>query len=101
MSVRRLRRDRSGRRAVMAGRRPGDGARRRSFLRVPEAVSHTADGEDVLRFLRIGLELLAEMADVDVDGAWVAVRGVAPHARQQHVARVDPPWIGGQRGEDL
>ena len=35
----------------------------------------------------VRLDLLPQVADVDVDRARVAVGGVAPHAREQHVAR--------------
>src|SRR4029079_13283860 len=41
------------------------------------------------------------MPDVDVDGARIAVRGVAPDVLEQHLAREDPPRRAGERGEDL
>src|SRR4051812_3773565 len=86
MTASRLRRDRS----------PGNS----TFL-VAEAVSDAAHREQVLRLLRIGLDLLPQMADVDVDGARVAVGGVAPDAREQHVAGEHPAGRARQRGEDL
>src|SRR5437762_8262628 len=68
---------------------------------VAEAVAHAAHGEDVLRLLGVALELLAQMANVHVDGARVAIRGIAPYALQQHVAREHPPGRSRQRAEDL
>src|SRR3712207_7573494 len=43
-------------------------------------------GEDQLGVARVLLELLAQVADVDVDRARVAVGGVAPDALEQHRA---------------
>src|SRR5881394_2673223 len=68
---------------------------------VAEAVAHAAHGEDVLRLLGVALELLAQMADVHVDRAWIAIRRVAPHALEQHVPREHPPRRSRQRAEDL
>src|SRR4051812_16882672 len=68
---------------------------------VAEAVAHTTHGEDVLRFLGVALELLAQVADVDVDRAGVAVGGVAPHALQQHVAREHASRRARQGAQDL
>src|SRR6185295_17977284 len=98
MIVTRLRSDRRGRSAASRDRR---GRCASLLVRVTEAVPNAAHGEDVLRLLRVGLELLAQVADVDVYGARISVGRVAPHAREQHVARVDPPGIGRERGEDL
>src|SRR4051794_30858343 len=86
MTASRLRRDRS----------PGNSA----FL-VAEAVADAAHREEVLRLLRVRLDLLPQMPDVDVDRAWVAVGGVAPDARQQHVAGEHASGRPGQRREDL
>ena len=47
---------------------------------VPEAVPHAAHREQVLGAPRVGLELLAQVADMDVDRARVAVGRVAPDA---------------------
>ena len=47
------------------------------------------------------LELLAQMADVDVDGARVAVGAVAPDRAQQVVAAVDALAIAHQRVQQL
>src|SRR3954453_4212390 len=74
---------------------------RTGLLLVAEAISDAAHREDVLGLLRVGLELLAEVADVHVDGPRVAVRRVAPHARQEHVAREHAPGARGERVEDL
>src|ERR1700710_665497 len=72
-----------------------------SAVRVAEAIADAAHGEEVLRLLGVELELLAQMADVDVDRARVAVGGVAPDPRQQHLAGVDAARVAGERGEDL
>src|SRR4051794_18843864 len=68
---------------------------------VAEAVAHAAHREEVLRVLRVRLQLLAQVADVDVDRARVAVGRVAPDPRQQHVAREDAARVAGQSVEDL
>ena len=70
-------------------------------LRVAEAVADAAHGEEVLGVLRVALELLAQVADVHVDRARVAVGAVAPDAREQHVARQHAARAGGQREQDL
>src|SRR3954452_11694538 len=71
------------------------------LLLVAEAVADAAHREDVLRLLGVRLELLAQVADVDVDGARVAIGRVAPYAREEHVAREHAPRPGGERAEDL
>src|SRR4051794_870751 len=86
ISARRLRRERSG---------------RTGSLLVAEAVADPAHGEDELRLLGIGLELLAQVPDVHVDRARVAIGRVAPHAREQHVAREHPAGAARHRAEDL
>src|SRR4051794_30479482 len=73
----------------------------RSLVLVPEAVSDAAHGEEVFRGSRSPLELLAEMADVDVHGPRISVGGVAPDLLEQHLARLHPPRRSRQRGEDL
>src|SRR4051794_13276535 len=70
-------------------------------LLVAEAVSDAAYREQVLGLLRIHLDLLPQVANVDVDGARIAVRRVAPHTCEQHVAREDTPRGTRQREEDL
>ena len=72
-----------------------------SALRIAEAVAHAAHGEQVLGVLRVALELLAQVADVHVDRAGVAVGAVAPDAREEHVARPHAPGAGRQGDEDL
>src|SRR3954462_11858066 len=86
ISARRLRRERSG---------------RTGSLLVAEAVADPAHGEDELRLLGIGLELLAQVPDVHVDRARVAIGRVAPHAREQHVAREHPAGAARHRAGDL
>ena len=65
----------------------------RSAVAVAEAVADAAHREEVLRLLGVELELLAQVADVDVDRARVAEGGVAPDARQQHLAREHPARV--------
>src|SRR3954453_2123644 len=70
-------------------------------LRVAEAVADSAHGEEVLRLLGVELELLAQVADVDVDRPRVAVCAVAPDAGEEHVARPDAAGVRRERREDL
>ena len=73
-----------------------------SRVAVAEAVADAAHGEDVLGLLGVALELLAQVADVDVDRARVAVGGVAPDAREQHLAGEDAARAAGASApEDL
>src|SRR3712207_9228544 len=58
-------------------------------------------GEDQLGVARVLLELLAQVADVDVDRARVAVGGVAPDALEQHRAAEHAAGVARQGGEDL
>src|SRR3954451_20418508 len=74
---------------------------RTRLLLVAEAIAHAAHREDVVGLLGVRLELLAQMADVDVDGARVAIGRVAPHPGEQHVAGVHPPRARRERAEDL
>src|SRR3954468_19221421 len=85
---------------MSASRLRSDRIRTRLLL-VAEAVADAADREDVLGLLGVRLELLAQVSDVDVHGARVAVGGVAPHAREQHVAREHAAGARGERAEDL
>ena len=64
-------------------------ARAEPAHRLPEAVADAAHGEDQLGLARVALELLAQVADVDVDRARLAVVGVAPERLEQHPAAVD------------
>src|SRR6186997_2537146 len=68
---------------------------------LPEPVADPAHGEQVLRLLRVLLQLLAQVADVDVDGARVAVVGVAPDVLEQGLAGEDAPRRTRERAEDL
>src|SRR3954470_12841743 len=85
---------------MSASRLRSDRIRTRLLL-VAEAVADAAHREDVLRLLGVRLELLAQVADVDVDGARVAIGRVAPHAREEHVAREHAPRARGERAQDL
>ena len=66
-----------------------------------EAVADAAHGEEELGLLRVALELLAQVPDVDVDGARVAVLGVAPDVLEQRLAGEHPAGRAGERAEDL
>src|SRR6185312_8654667 len=66
-----------------------------------EAVADAAHGEEELWLLRVALQLLPQMADVDVDGARVAVLGVAPDVLEQRLAAEHPAGRAGERAEDL
>src|SRR4051795_11427236 len=85
---------------ISASRLRSDRIRTRLVL-VAEAIADAAHREDVLGLLGVDLELLAQVADVDVDRARVAVGRVPPHAREQHVAREHTARAGGERAEDL
>src|SRR5215217_8078745 len=85
---------------ISASRLRSDRIRTRLLL-VAEAVADAAHGEDVLGLLGVGLELLAQVADVDVDRARVAVGGVAPEPREEHVAREHAAGTRGERAQDL
>src|SRR4051794_4981567 len=81
----------------------GSGARRRcgTGSRVAEAVADTTDGEDQLRLARIALELLAQVADVDVDRARLAVVRASPEPLEQHLPRVHPARVRGEYPQEL
>src|SRR3954451_1509080 len=66
-----------------------------------EAVPHAAFGKDHLRVRRIRLELLAEVTDVHVDGAVVAVLRVTEHVLEQLRAREDPARLAREGEQDL
>src|SRR5918994_93375 len=68
---------------------------------VPEAIADPAHGQDQLRRLRLGLELLAQMPDMDVDRPRIAVGGVSPDALEQHRTAEYPPWRARKRRQDL
>src|SRR4051812_28099483 len=61
------------------------------FVLVAEAIADAANGEEVLGRARVTLDLLAQVADVDVDRARVPVGGVAPDLLQEHLPRLDSP----------
>src|SRR5918999_3452832 len=68
---------------------------------VTEPVPDAAHGLDELGLGRIALELFAEMANVNVDRARLAVRRVAPERLEQHLARENSPRLGRQRAQEL
>src|SRR5581483_2185962 len=69
--------------------------------RVAKAVADAAYGEDVLGVRGVGLELLAQMPDVDVDRPRVAEVGAAPERLEQHPPAADATWQRGERAEQL
>jgi len=66
-----------------------------------QPVAHAAHGEQQLRRLGALLELLAQVADVDVDPARVAVRAVPPDRAQELVAREEVAGAAHERLHDL
>src|SRR4051812_22844492 len=68
---------------------------------IAEAIADATHREEVLRGARIPLELLPQMPDVDVDGARVPVRGVAPDVLQEDLPCQDATRGARERGEDL
>src|SRR5215218_5096716 len=72
-----------------------------SFVLVSEAVADATHGEQVLGRAGIALDLLAEVAYVNVDRPRVAIRRVPPHMLQKHLARLHAPGRPRQRGENL
>ena len=78
-----------------AARRSGAGSP------VAEAVADAAHGQDVLGRPRLGLELLAQMADVDVDRARIAVVGALPERLEQHPPAEDPARVRRERAQQL
>src|SRR3954471_6870100 len=83
--------------------RPGMRARRstgRSAL--GEGVPDTPHRQDEHRRRRVVLDLVPQVADVDVDRLLVLVEGlVVAQQLQQLRARVDPPWARGEVSQDL
>src|SRR6188472_2237091 len=88
----RSRRSRRGRRTRRSGGRSALG----------ECVTDTSDRQDERRCGRVVLDLVAQMADVDVDGLLVLVeRLVVAQQLEQLGARVDAPGARRQVTEDL
>src|SRR5277367_3321735 len=58
-----------------------------------EAVAGAADGFQVARVLRVGLDFFADTADVDVDRARSDVGGVAPDGVEQMIAGEDASLV--------
>src|SRR5205823_13955043 len=68
---------------------------------VSEAVADAANGDDQPRLVRIALELLAQVPDVHVDRAGLAVGGVAPELLEQHLTAEHAARSLGDRPQDL
>src|SRR5437763_4528724 len=72
---------------------------RRSRL-LTEDIPDTPGGVDKLGVPGVALNLLAEVADVYVDRAFIA-EFVAPHSCEQCTPREYPPWVGSERHQEL
>ena len=68
---------------------------------IPEPVAHTPHRKQVLGIARVALDLLPQVADVDVNGPRIAIVGVAPDVLEQGLAALDPSRRRRERGEDL
>src|SRR6188768_665168 len=68
---------------------------------VPEAVPRAPHREDQLRLARVALDLLPEMADVDVDRARLAVVGTPADALEQLSAAEHDPRLRREQREQL
>src|SRR5204863_5988013 len=68
---------------------------------VAKAVADAANGEDVLRFGRVQLELLPQVPHVNVDRPRFAVVSRPPERLEEHATAVDPAWMARQRAEQL
>src|SRR5439155_18868190 len=64
-------------------------------------VPDSAYREEVFGLARVSLELLTKVPDVDVDGARLAVRRVAPEGPEEHLAREDAARLGRKGPEQL
>src|SRR5580704_16104853 len=62
-----------------------------------KAIAHAENGGDAERDLCEGLELLAEPADVDVDGLGVAIEAVSPDRRDDRLAGEHPAGVAEQQ----
>src|SRR3954451_12080151 len=78
-----------------------EGLSRGTRLLLPEQVTDPAHGEEELGLFGVALELLAQMADVHVDGSGIAVLGVPPDVLEQRLAGENPTGRAGERTEDL
>src|SRR5687768_17272123 len=87
-------------RAARRGRPRGSKLERSGLARpgsvFGEGIADAPDGPDVARLRGIGLDLIADVADVDVDRSLVLLEGVVvvPHQLQQLSARVHPARPG-------
>ena len=78
------------------------GARTSAISALGELVAGTADGQDELRQRRVVLDLVAQVADVDVDRLLVLVEGlVVAQQLQQLAAAEDAARAAGEVAEDL
>ena len=83
-------------------RRTGRDRRSTGRSALGERVAHATDRQDEGRRRRIVLDLLAQVADVDVDGLLVLVEGlVVAQQLQELAAGVDAARPGGEVAQDL
>ena len=61
-----------------------------------EAVSGAAHGFQVTRVFGVGLDFFADASDINVDGAWCDVGGVAPDGVKKVVAAEDASLVAGE-----
>ena len=73
----------------------------RAGSRLPEAVARAAHREDQLGLARVALDLLPQVADVDVDRARLAVVRAAPDALEQLAPAEHDARVGGERAQQL
>src|SRR5580692_5087026 len=66
-----------------------------------EAVPDARDGEDVARLGRVGLDLAAQVANVDVDHPGLDGVLVAPYRAEDPLAGEHLPCVGGQIREEI
>ena len=80
--------------------RPARTGQKRTWS-VLEPVSQAVHGDDVTRIVRIGFELLAQPADVDVHGSRFGRGLIAPHRVEQLVTRQHHAGMADQVHEQL
>src|SRR6187431_2787938 len=74
---------------------------RRGCSPVAEAIADAAYREDQLRLARVALDLLSQVAHVDVDRARLAVVGATAQPLEQLPQREDPSRAGCEQPQQL
>ena len=80
---------------------PGSDAAERDARSAPQPVADAAHRLDQLRLVRVDLELLPQVADVDVDRPRLPVGVVAPQRLEQRLPAEDAARAGGERAQEL